>query len=147
MKASLSMLALLAAAAYPAYAAPDPDAQEIDLQRVRAEMAAPAPISGYRAWQLLALETNLTAKDVRLVLITVAHDERYRFRADRDMARQFERSLGSERYSDLVAGLPVELHSPAVLEAARNMAASATDARDRALQSYGAVAVVMASNP
>ncbi len=147
MKASLSMLALLAAAASPAFAAPDPDAQEIDLQPVRAEMAAPAPISGYRAWQLLALETNLTAKDVHLVLTTVAHDEHYHFRADRDMARQFERSLGPERYSDLVAGLPVELHSPAVLEAARNMTASATDARDRAPQSYGRVAVVMASNP
>lgn len=147
MKASLSMLALLAAAAFPAFAAPDPDAQEIDLQTVRAEMAAPAPISGYRAWQLLGLETNLTAKDVHLVLTTVARDERYRFRADRDMARQFEQSLGSERYADLVAGLPVELHSPAVLEAARNMTASASGARDRDPQPYGRVAVVIASNP
>lgn len=147
MKASLSMLALLAAAASPAFAAPDPDAQEIDLQTVRAEMAAPAPISGYRAWQLLALETDLTAKDVRLVLTTVARDERFRFRAHRDMARQFEQSLGSDRYSDLVAGLPVELHSPAVLEAARNMTASASGESIRSPQSYARIAVAMASNP
>lgn len=129
MKASLSMFALLAAAASPAFAAPKADAQETNLQPIRAEMAAPAPIGGYRACQLLALETNLTAQDVRLVLTTVAHDERYRIRADRDMARQFEQSLGSERYSDLVAGLPVELHSPAVLEAARNMAAQGAETR------------------
>ena len=122
MKTSSLTLALLVAAASPALVVADADAQETNLRPIRAEMAAPAPISGFRAWQLLALETNLTARDVGLVLTTVAHNERFRFRADRDMARGFERALGSERYSDLIAGLPVELHSPAVLEAARGMA-------------------------
>ena len=144
MRTNLLALTLLAAAASPAFAAaPKADAQETNLQPVRATMAKPAPISGYHALQLLALETNLTAKDVRLVLTTVAHDARYRFRANRDMARGFEQSLGPERYSDLVAGLPIVLHSPAVLETARSMAAAASHAGDR----DGRVVMVMASNP
>lgn len=143
MKISSFALALLAAAASSAFAAPAADAQETNLQPIHAERPASAPISGYNALQLLALETNLTAKDVRLVLTTVAHDERYRVRAQRDMARGFEQSLGPERYSDLVAGLPVELHSPAVLEAARSMAA----ATGRGQRSDGRVLVAMASNP
>lgn len=147
MKISSFALALLAAAASPVFAAPEADAQETNLQPIRAEMPASAPISGYRAWQLLALETNLTARDVRLVLTTVARDERYRVRADRDMARQFEGSLGPERYSDLVAGLPVELHSPAVLEAARNMAAAGFDSGNREQRPDERIVVVMASNP
>ena len=75
--------------------------------------------------KLLALEIDLTARDVRLVLTTEARNERYVFRSERDMARQFENSLGSDRFAALVAGRPIELRSPAVLEAARNMAATA----------------------
>ena len=124
MKLSSLALVLLALAASPAlFAGANP--QQKSLQPVRAELNAPAPISGHDALKLLALETDLTARDVRLVLTTEARNERYDFRSERDMARQFENSLGSDRFAALVAGRPIELHSPAVLEAARNMAATA----------------------
>ena len=145
MKISSFTLALLATAASAAFVVPAAGAQETNLQPIRAEMASSAPITGYHAWQLLGLETNLTARDVRLVLTTVTHDQYFRFRADRDMARQFAQSLGPERYTDLIAGLPVELHSPAVLEAARNMAASGAPNQGQRLDGH-AVAVV-ASTP
>lgn len=124
MKLSSLALVLLALAASPAlFAGANP--QQKSLQPVRAELNAPAPISGHDALKLLALETDLTARDVRLVLTTEARNERYVFRSERDMARQFENSLGSDRFAALVAGRPIELRSPAVLEAARNMAATA----------------------
>ncbi len=141
MKLSSLALVLLALAASPAlFAGANP--QQKSLQPVRAELNAPAPISGHDALKLLALETDLTARDVRLVLTTEARNERYVFRSERDMARQFESSLGSERFSDLIAGRPIELHSPAVLEAARNMAATADEwTRD------GQFAVVVSAAP
>lgn len=135
MKASPLMLALFMTAASPVFATSNVDAQERNLETVRARMSAPPPISGFRAWQLLALETQLTTKDVRLVLTTVARDERFRFRADRDMAREFQRALGPERSSDLFAGRPIELRSPAVLEAARGMAQA--DLRTRSAAAHG----------
>ena len=125
MKLSSLALALLAVAASPTLVASEADPQETSLQPVRAVLAPPAPIGGHDALKLLALETDLTARDVRLVLTTEARNERYDFRSERDMARQFENSLGSDRFAALVAGRPIELHSPAVLEAARNMAATA----------------------
>ena len=126
MKLSSLALVLLALAASPAlFAGANP--QQKSLQPVRAELNAPAPISGHDALKLLALETDLTARDVRLVLTTEARNERYVFRSERDMARQFENSLGSDRFAALVAGRPIELRSPAVLEAARNMAATADE--------------------
>lgn len=125
MKLSSLALALLVLAASPTLFAAEAAPQEKSLQPVRAELDAPAPISGHDALKLLALETNLTARQVRLVLTTEARNERYDFRSKRDMARQFENSLGSDRFAALVAGRPIELHSPAVLEAARNMAATA----------------------
>ena len=138
-------LALLCVAATPAFAASAPDPQETSLQPVRAVAAAPAPIRGYDALKLLALETDLTARDVRLVLTTAARDARYDVRSERDMARQFESSLGQERYSNLIAGLPIELRSPAVLEAARDMAA-ATDGR-RDSRPDARVAMVVLARP
>ena len=143
MKISSFALALLAAAASPAFTTFEANAQDTTLKPVR---AAPAPISGYQALQLLALETNLTAKDVRLVLYTEKHDAHYHFRAQRDMARGFAQSLGAERYSNLIAGQPIALYSPAVLEAARNMTA-ATDATKRDLQPGGRIVVMLAANP
>ena len=125
MKLSSLALALLAVAASPTLVASEADPQETSLQPVRAVLAPPKPIGGYKALKLLALETDLTTHDVRLVLTTEVRNARYDFRSDLNKARQFESSLGSERYSDLIAGRPIELHSPAVLEAARNMAATA----------------------
>ena len=125
MKLSSFALALLSVAATPAFAASAADPQETDLQPVRAEIETAAPIGGYDALKLLALETDVTARDVRLVLATEARNERYDVRFQRDMARRFAASLGPARYSDLIAGRPIALHSPAVLEAARNMAATA----------------------
>ena len=141
MKLSSLALVLLALAASPAlFAGANP--QQKSLQPVRAELNAPAPISGHDALKLLALETDLTARDVRLVLTTEARNERYVFRSERDMARQFENSLGSDRFAALVAGRPIELRSPAVLEAARNMAATADEwTRD------GQFAVVVSAAP
>ena len=125
MKLSSLALALLAVAASPTLVASEADPQETSLQPVRAVLAPPKPIGGYKALKLLALETDLTTHDVRLVLTTEVRNARYDFRSDLNKARQFESSLGSERYSDLIAGRPIELHSPAVLEAARSMAATA----------------------
>ena len=141
MKLSSLALVLLALAASPAlFAGANP--QQKSLQPVRAELNAPAPISGHDALKLLALETDLTARDVRLVLTTEARNERYVFRSERDMARQFENSLGSDRFAALVAGRPIELRSPAVLEAARNMAVTADEwTRD------GQFAVVVSAAP
>ena len=144
MKISSFALALLAVAASPVLAA-EAGPQETDLQPIRAITEAPAPIGGYDALKLIALETDLTARDVRLILATAASNERYDFRFQRDMARQFETSLGTERYSDLVAGRPIELHSPAVLEAASNMTAAVSGARDRPLD--GRVAMVVLARP
>ena len=125
MKLSSLALALLAVAASPTLVASEADPQETSLQPVRAVLAPPKPIGGYKALKLLALETDLTTHDVRLVLTTEVRNARYDFRSERDMARQFENSLGSDRFAALVAGRPIELHSPAVLEAARSMAATA----------------------
>ena len=142
MKLSSLALALLAVAASPTLVASEANPQQKSLQPVRAELNAPAPISGHDALKLLALETDLTARDVRLVLTTEARNERYVFRSERDMARQFENSLGSDRFAALVAGRPIELRSPAVLEAARNMAATADEwTRD------GQFAVVVSAAP
>ena len=124
MKLSSLALVLLAVAASPTLVASEADPQETSLQPVRAVLAPPKPIGGYKALKLLALETDLTTHDVRLVLTTEVRNARYDFRSDLNKARQFESSLGSERFSDLIAGRPIELHSPAVLEAARNMAAT-----------------------
>lgn len=143
MKISSFALALLAAAASPALAAAEAGPQETNLQTVRAVSGAPAPIRGHDALKLLALETDLTARDVRLVLTTEARNARYDFRFERNMARQFEASLGSERFADLVAGLPIELHSPAVLEAAANMTAAASGGWTR----DGRVAMVVLARP
>lgn len=142
MKISSFALALLAAATSPLVAA-EASPQETDLQPIRAITEAPAPIRGYDALKLLALETDLTPRDVRLVLFTTARNERYGVRSERDMARHFEDSLGTERYSDLVAGRPIELHSPAVLEAARSMTASVPGAR----QPDSRVAMVVLARP
>ena len=120
MKLSSFALALLSVAATPAFAASAADPQETDLQPVRAEIETAAPIGGYDALKLLALETDVTARDVRLVLATEARNERYDVRFQRDMARRFAASLGPARYSDLIAGRPIALHSPAVLEAAQH---------------------------
>ena len=125
MKLSSLALVLLAVAASPTLVASEADPQETSLQPVRAVLAPPKPIGGYKALKLLALETDLTTHDVRLVLTTEVRNARYDFRSDLNKARQFESSLGSERFSDLIAGRPIELHSPAVLEAARSMAATA----------------------
>ena len=124
MKISSFALAMLAMAASPTLVAAESDPQETTLQTVHAMARAPAPIRGHDAMVLLALETNLTARDVRMVLATEARNEYYDFRFERDTARRFAASLGAERFADLVAGRPITLHSPEVLEAARNMVAS-----------------------
>jgi hypothetical protein len=143
MKLSSFALVLLAAAASPALAAAGADPQETNLQTVRAVSGAPAPIRGHDALKLLALETDLSARDVRLVLTTEARDARYDFRSERDMARRFEDSLGAERFADLVAGRPIALNSPAVLEAARGMAVAASGGWRR----DGQVAMVVFARP
>ena len=143
MKLSSLALVLLAVAASPTLVASEADPQETSLQPVRALLAPPKPIGGYNALKLLALETSLTTHDVRLVLTTEVRNARYDFRSDLNKARQFESSLGSERFSDLIAGRPIKLHSPAVLEAARDMVAATSDgsARD------GRVAMVVFASP
>ena len=88
-----------------------------------------------------------TARDVRLVLTTEARNERYDVRFERDMARRFAASLGEERFSDLVAGLPIELHSPVVLDAARNMTAAASNGSARDRQPDVRVAMVVLARP
>ena len=113
MKLSSLALALLAVAASPTLVASEADPQETSLQPVRAVLAPPKAIGGYKALKLLALETDLTTHDVRLVLTTEVRNARYDFRSDLNKARQFESSLGSERFSDLIAGRPIERSSDA----------------------------------
>lgn len=148
MKLSSFALALLAVATSPTLVAAEADPQEKSLQPIRAELDATPPISGHDALKLLALETDLTPRDVRLVLATEARNQRYAVRFERDMARQFEASLGSERFDDLVAGLPIALHSPAVLDAARSMAITrGSDGGSRDRQADTRVAIVVRSHP
>ncbi|MFT3754724.1 MAG: hypothetical protein QM769_02050 [Pseudoxanthomonas sp.] len=125
---ALSLLAL-ATAAMPALAADDGPQQETNLNPVIAEKPAPRPIGGYKAKQLLALETNLTPQQVRMIEHTVASRQEYRFLFQKKVAKQFKESLGSERYAAWATGHPIALHSPAVLEAVRGMA-NATDGHD-----------------
>lgn len=136
MKTAFTFLTLAAIAA-PAFAA-NGAPQETTLDSVRATQ--PAPIGGHRALQLLGLETDLDANQVRMVLVTEAHQARYRVRSDRDVARKFANALGTERYTDLIEGQPIALSSPAVLEAARQMGMAIA-------ASPQAPAILVASNP
>lgn len=115
MKAML-LLAMTVIAAAPAFAG---DPQETTLDPVRASHEK--PISGFRAMQLVALETNLSAPQVRTVLRTESQHARYQFRAQRNWANQAEESLGTARFAALINGQPIELYSPAVLQAVRGM--------------------------
>jgi hypothetical protein len=131
-KSALLAIAVLAA---PAFAASSGQQGETSLQPVRAT-AQPVPIGGYRAIQLLALETDLTPKQVQMVTKTVARHERFHLRAEQKVGQRFAQALGSERYARWAAGHAIPLHSPAVLEAARGMANVAANR-----------AVVVAVNP
>jgi hypothetical protein len=131
MKAFPLALVLLSAAAAPAFAGGNDPQQETNLNPVTAARPAMPPIGGFQAIRLLALETDLTPRQVRMVENTVAHDEYFRFLADKKVAERFALALGRERYADWAAGRPIQLHSPAVIEAARNMASAAKNGRGR----------------
>lgn len=103
--------------------------QERMLETVRATAHAPTPIVGFRAMQLLGIETDMDARQVRMVLTTEANHQAYLFRRDQKVAWHFAQSLGDERFADLVAGKPIRLYSPAVLEAARSMAMVPNDGK------------------
>lgn len=121
---ALSALLATALLAAPAFAAGgDPQQRETSLQPIRATMAH-APFRGYQASQLLALETNLTTPQVRMVERVTFRHASYAVRAQRNIGRQFAQALGEERYTAWASGRPIALYSPAVLHAANRMASN-----------------------
>ena len=65
----------------------------------RRDRKRPRRSGGYDALKLLALETDVTARDVRLVLATSGGNERYDVRFQRDMRAASAALPGPARYS------------------------------------------------
>lgn len=132
MKTATLLFALVAIASAPAFAAGG-DPQETTLDPVQASHEK--PISGRRAVNLIALETQLEAPDVLMVMRTEVNHRRYPFRFQRDLSTQFKNALGTERFTTLISGQPIELYSPAVLQAVRGMSGiTTTDAATSGLR-------------
>lgn len=89
---------------------------------------------GHQADQLLALETNVRPRDVKMIETTVAHNARYQFGWQQKTGKRFEEALGSERYTAWANGQPIQLYSPAVIDAANRMAGLAPDHGTRGLE-------------
>lgn len=117
----IPLLAMASLSASIAVAAPDDEQRTTNLTPVSS--TASKPIRGQRAIELLALETDLTPRLVRSVM-THNPAEYYGFRLEINAARQFQASLGEERYSNLMAGRPIELYSAQVREAVRSRAST-----------------------
>lgn len=77
---------------------------------------------GYQAFQLLALETGVRPRDVRMIETTVARNAQYQFGWQKKTGKRFAEALGPERYSAWSSGHSIQLYSPAAFEAANRMA-------------------------
>lgn len=116
MKTTLFLVSLLAAAGAPAFAA-DPPLIKNGQSTFRAiNVTSQEPIHGQRAMNLIALETDLTPRQVRHIML---HNptQYYTFMSEIKADRQFQQALGQKRYSALMDGLPIQLHSDKVMQA------------------------------
>lgn len=135
--------ALLAATllAAPAFANAGEPQDGTTLKPVRAVAHAPQKIfRGHQAAQLLALETGVRARDVKMIEINIARKTRYQFRRQQETEQRFASALGPARFSAWSSGRPIQLYSPAVIQEANRMAGIAPDRR-------GAVDTSVAVNP
>ncbi len=135
--------ALLAATllAAPAFANAGEPQDGTTLKPVRAVAHAPQKIfRGHQAAQLLALETNVRPRDVRMIEIAVFRQMPYQFRSQQRAGQRFAQALGPERYAAWSHGRPIQLYSPAVIQEANRMAGIAPDHR-------GTVDTSVAVNP
>ncbi|TLX22868.1 hypothetical protein [Thermomonas fusca] len=96
------------------------------LKAVRAVAQAPQKVfRGHQADQLLALETGVRPRDVRMIETTVARNARYQFGWQQKTGKRFAEALGSDRYNAWSRGHSIQLYSPAVIEEANRMAGRA----------------------
>jgi len=123
MNIKLMSMLLLAATTLSVQAGPSPAGDQRTTNLNTVSTIAPEPIRGQRALELLALETDLTPRIVRMVL-THRAAESYSFRFQRNAARQFQSTLGEERYASLMEGQPIELYSMKVRDAVRSSAST-----------------------
>lgn len=125
---SALLVATLLAGPGPASAAGGEPQDRTTLKPIRAVNQPPQKIfSGYQADKLLALETGVTPRDVRMIETTVARNEHYKFLRQRKIERRFAEALGSERFAMWSSGHSIQLYSPAVIEEANRMAGRASD--------------------
>ncbi len=118
----------------PAFAAGGEPQDGTTLKPIRAVAPPPQKVfRGHQADQLLALETGVRPRDVRMIETTVAHDAQYELGWQKRTERRFAEALGPERYNAWSSGHSIQLYSPAVIEEANRMAgrSSGRDTLDR----------------
>lgn len=126
---TLLALSLLAAPAFANGGAPQ-DSTTLKPVRAIATEAPPQKIfKGHQATQLLALETNVRPRDVHMIETHLRRGLPYDFRLQQRAGKRFAEALGPERYTAWSQGRPIQLYSPAVIEAARRMAGNVPDDR------------------
>lgn len=110
------------------------------LKPVRAVAQPPQKVfSGHQAVQLLALETGVQPRDVRMIETTIARNARYQLLRQRKIERRFAEALGPERFTTWSHGDPIQLYSPAVIEEANRMAGRAPHSDSRGLERVAVV--------
>jgi len=132
-----ALLLTAAVLAGPALAGEPQEKPIPTLAPVHPELAPPVRqrvFRGYQADQLLALETGVRARDVRMIQNTLQSHANFRTRAEQKIGKRFAQALGEERYTTWANGRPIRLYSPEVINAANRMAGlapepSATEAR------------------
>ena len=87
-------------------------------------ISATQPIRGQLAINLLALETDLTPRQVK-VLMSHSPDDSYMYFTTARLEDQLHNALGDDRYDALNDGRPIALHSAKVMQAMHAVAASA----------------------
>ncbi|MBW8823205.1 MAG: hypothetical protein JF567_03045 [Xanthomonadales bacterium] len=122
MKTTFLFASIFSLASVTALVANDASAQQRGELGTINVKAPPKPFTGQRAINLLALETDLTPRQTRMV---VQHNpaEYYHFMSEIKADRQFRQALGDARATAYFNGEPIELYSDKVKEAARAMTA------------------------
>ena len=122
MKTTFLFASIFSLVSVTAFVANDASAQQRgELGTVNVK-APPKPFTGQQAINLLALETDLTPRQVRMV---VQHNPamHYNFMSEIKTDRQFRQALGDARTTAYFNDKPIELYSDKVKEAARAMTA------------------------
>ena len=122
MKTMLLFASVFSFVAAGALFANDASAQQRDELGTVNVKTPPKPFSGQQAINLLALETDLTPRQVRMI---VQHNPmmHYTFLSEVKADRQFRQALGEARTTAYFDGDPIQLYSYKVREAARAMTA------------------------